>query len=80
MIEARIVEASWRLAPGVFYEESIEPIGDREPPDRESVNEDTMNRAFILRACIAAHQEITGRYKYHFWCDDHRAMSNAWPS
>jgi hypothetical protein len=36
-----------------------------------------MNGAFVLRAGLTSHQELSSRDEDHFGFDDHRAMNNA---
>lgn len=62
---------------GVFDEGLIEPISKGKAADRKLVDEDSMNWAFVVRAEVGAHQELTSDDEDHFGFDDHRAMSNA---
>lgn len=55
----------------VLDEGLIELIRNGEAADRELVDEHSMNGAFVIRAGIAAHQELTSRDRDHFWFDDH---------
>jgi len=62
---------------GCFDEGLIESIRNSEASDSELVNEHRMNGAFVLRAGVTPHQELSRRDEDHFGFDDHRAMSNA---
>ena len=72
MIETRVGPAWRRFVTGVFDEELIELIREGEASDREFVNEDSVNGAFVGCARIATHQELSGRNNDHFWFDVHR--------
>ena len=63
--------------PSSFDEDLIEPIRNSEAPNSELVNVHWMNGAFVLRAGVTSHQELSSRDEDHFGFDDHRAMSNA---
>ena len=50
---------------------SIEPIRNSEASNSELVNEHRMNGAFVIRAGVASHQELSSRDEDHFGFDDH---------
>ena len=56
---------------GLFDEGLIEPISNGKAADRELVDEHSMNGAFVIRAGVAAHQELSSGYDDHFGFDDH---------
>ena len=57
--------------PSSFDKDLIEPIRNSEASHSEPVNEHRMNGAFVLRAGITSHQELSGRDENHIGFEDH---------
>jgi hypothetical protein len=69
MIEIRIAPAAGTLVSRGFNKDPIELIRDCETADRELVNKDAVNRTFVFRARVTAHQELSGAYDEHLGFD-----------
>jgi hypothetical protein len=71
MVEMRIIPTRWRLMTGGLDKGLIEQICYRKTSDCETMEVDSMNRAFIRRSYIATHKKLTGGDNAHIRFDDH---------
>jgi hypothetical protein len=69
MIEVRIVPGLRRLMSCLVDKAAIKAIGYSELSDGELINEDSMDRFFVLRTHIATHEKLAARHHNHFGFD-----------